>query len=179
MADKRAVGIVEAVLFMENRPVDLATLKSATNLTREAILESLRALQKEYAKATHGLELIEVGRSHCFMPKREVWEDIKHRYGRKPDKKLSRAALETLAIIAYSQPVTRAEIESLRGVNADGMVRQLLDLKLIREVGKKDVPGHPIQYGTSREFLQRFNLRSIADLPKLDEVERQKFALHE
>jgi segregation and condensation protein B len=85
--------------------------------------------------------------------------------------------METLSIIAYSQPITRAEIEAIRGVSADNMVRLLMERNLIRETGKKDVPGKPIQYGTTKEFLKFFRLNSIADLPKLDETESERFEL--
>jgi segregation and condensation protein B len=96
----------------------------------------------------------------------------------KNEAKLSKAALETLSIIAYSQPITRSEIEGIRGVqNADTMMRLLLDKNLIRETGKKDVPGKPILYGTTREFLKFFRLESIADLPKLNEMENDRFEL--
>jgi segregation and condensation protein B len=86
--------------------------------------------------------------------------------------------METLSIIAYSQPVTRSEIEDIRGVQADSMIRLLLERNLIREMGKKDVPGKPSQYGTTREFLMLFHLESIADLPKLDENEADRFELN-
>jgi segregation and condensation protein B len=86
--------------------------------------------------------------------------------------------METLSIVAYSQPITRSEIESLRGVAADNMIRQLVERKLIKEVGRKDAPGRPTQYGTTREFLQYFGLESIADLPKLDELEQERFNLN-
>lgn len=86
--------------------------------------------------------------------------------------------METLSIIAYSQPITRGEIESLRGVSADNMIRQLLERNLIKEVGRKDAPGRPSQFGTTREFLQHFGLESIADLPKLDEIEQERFSLN-
>jgi segregation and condensation protein B len=85
--------------------------------------------------------------------------------------------METLSIIAYQQPVTKAEIEAIRGVSADNMVRLLLDRNLIKEVGKKDIPGKPVQYGTTKEFLKFFRLQSIADLPKLDETENERFEL--
>jgi len=90
---------------------------------------------------------------------------------------LSRAALETLSIIAYSQPITRGEIDAIRGVASDGMIRVLLARELIQEVGKKETPGRPIQFGTTRTFLRSFRLSSIADLPKLDDLEREKFEL--
>ena len=87
--------------------------------------------------------------------------------------------METLSIIAYSQPITRAEIEAIRGVSADNMIRLLFEKQLIKELGKKDAPGKPIQYGTSREFLKYFKLGSIADLPRLNELDEERFGLEE
>ena len=112
-----------------------------------------------------------------LVPKTEYWEQLKERYGEKNSGKLSKSAIETLSIIAYSQPVTRGEIESIRGVSADNMIRLLIERNLIKEVGRKDVPGRPIQFGTTKEFLKFFHLNSIADLPKLDENEEERFEL--
>jgi segregation and condensation protein B len=123
------------------------------------------------------LELVRIGSGVIIIPKKTNWENLKERYGKKNESRLSRAAMETLAIIAYSQPITRSEIEAIRGVQADNMIRLLTEKNLIREMGKKDVPGKPIQYGTSREFLKAFRLGSIADLPKLDESEAERFEL--
>ena len=110
--------------------------------------------------------------------KQEYWDILKPHYGKKNEIRFSKATLETLSIIAYSQPVTRSEIESIRGVQAvDSVIRLLLERSLIREVGKKDVPGKPAQYGTTREFLRFFRLESIADLPKLSESEASRFEL--
>ncbi len=125
----------------------------------------------------HGLELIMVAGGYLFTPKKDLAELLRPHYGKHHESRLSKAALETLAIIAYSQPVTRTEIESIRGVSADAMIRLLMSRNLIREVGKKDVPGKPVQYGTTKEFLIYFKLSSIADLPKLDEVETERFKL--
>jgi len=112
-----------------------------------------------------------------LSPKREYWENLKHRYGKKNESRLSRAAMETLSIIAYSQPITRTEVEAIRGVQADNMIRMLLEKSLIKEMGKKDVPGKPVMYGTTREFLKVFRLATIADLPKLSESEADRFEL--
>ena len=112
-----------------------------------------------------------------LTPKKDLWDFLKERYGKKNEGKLSRSALETLSIIAYSQPITRAEIEAIRGVSADNMVRLLMERNLIKETGKKDIPGKPIQYGTTKEFLKFFRLNSISDLPKLDETESERFEL--
>jgi segregation and condensation protein B len=115
------------------------------------------------------------GGGWILAPKAELWESLKERYGKKNENRLSRAALETLSIVAYSQPITRAEVEALRGVSADGMIRFLLEREFIKEVGKKEAPGRPIQYGTTKEFLKYFRLGSIADLPHLDELERDRY----
>jgi segregation and condensation protein B len=140
---------------------------------------ALAALKEKYAAAEHGIELLMLGGGYMFVPKKELWEHLKGRYGKKNDSRLSRAALETLSIIAYSQPITRLEIENLRGVkSADTMMSLLLSRDLIREVGKKDAPGKPQQYGTTKEFLKLFRLSSIADLPKLEEEDRERFALN-
>jgi segregation and condensation protein B len=109
--------------------------------------------------------------------KKEFGDTLKEHYGKKNEIRFSKAALETLSIIAYSQPVTRSEVESIRGVQADSMIRLLLEKNLIREVGKKDIPGKPVQYGTTKEFLKFFRLESIADLPKLTESEAERFEL--
>ena len=113
----------------------------------------------------------------ALIPKKEIWNVLKERYGNKNEGKLSRSAMETLSIIAYSQPVTRAEIESIRGVSADNMIRLLMERNLIKEVDKKDIPGKPSLYVTTKEFLKFFRLNSIADLPKLDEAEEERFEL--
>ena len=113
----------------------------------------------------------------CITPKKEYWEVLKEFYGSKRDGKLSKSAMETLSIIAYSQPITRAEIESLRGVGVDNMIRLLIERNLIKEVGRKDAPGRPTQFGTTKEFLKLFRLNSIAELPKLDENEEERFEL--
>jgi segregation and condensation protein B len=169
------LGLVECALFLENEPVDLNTLMRVTALGRREVLDALKALREVYAAASHGLEVAELAGGYTFSPKAPFWESLKHRYGKRNERSLSRAALETLSIIAYSQPVTRQEIEAIRGVSADGMIRLLLARQIIREVGKRDAPGKPIQYGTTREFLKMFRLSSISELPKMDELDKEKF----
>jgi segregation and condensation protein B len=168
-------GLLEAVLFLENEPLDPPTLARITGLSGQRVREALRSLEQLYAEPAHGLELLQIGGGYTFAPKQTFWETLKPRYGRRNEGKLSRAALETLSIIAYSQPVTRQEIESIRGVAADGMIKLLLSRNIVREVGKKDAPGRPIQYGTTKDFLKMFRLASIADLPKMEEADQEKF----
>jgi segregation and condensation protein B len=175
MNPEQAAAIVEAVLFLENEPVDVAALGRITGLGRRQVREAIAELIRTYEAAPHGITVVELGGGYTMSVKQELWEVLKPRYGKQSEGKLSRAALETLSIIAYSQPITRQEIESIRGVSADGMIKLLSGRRLIREVGKKDVPGRPVQYGTTKEFLKTFRLASIADLPKLDELTEEKF----
>ncbi|MCK4540779.1 MAG: SMC-Scp complex subunit ScpB [Spirochaetales bacterium] len=175
---EREAALIEAVLLLESDPVDLRTLMKVTNLSKDVILLALEELQKVYDTKEHGIEVVELGGGHLFTPKVELWEFLKEHYGKKNENRLSRAALETLSIIAYSQPITRGEIENIRGVSADGMIKLLFSRNLIREVGKKDAPGRPIQFGTTRDFLKAFRIKSIADLPKLDELTEDRFELN-
>jgi segregation and condensation protein B len=175
MQPEEHAGLIECILFLESEPMDLASLVKASGLGRQEVSAALGRLRETYAKPAHGLQLEELAGGFTLTPKSAFWETLKERYGRRNENKLSRAALETLSIIAYSQPITRAEIESIRGVSADGMIKLLLERGIVREVGKKEAPGRPTQYGTTREFLKMFRLSSIAELPKLDELDREKF----
>ena len=171
-------ALIEAILFLESEPIELNSLIKITNFSREAVLQTISNLKEKLALPDRGLELIEIGGGYQLAPKIEYWEYLKGKYGKKNENRLSRAAIETLSIIAYSQPVTRAEIENIRGVAADGMIRILLSRKLIKEVGKKDTPGKPVTYGTTQEFLTVFKLKSISDLPKLNDTDMKRFELN-
>lgn len=171
-------ALIEAILFLEGDPIDIGTLAKISGLSREQVGELIAALRSDLEAADRGLELISIEGAFQLSPKRALWPRLRSRFGKKRDSKLSRAAMETLSIIAYSQPITRGEIESLRGVSADTMIRQLLDRGLIRETGRKNAPGRPIQYATTRDFLTHFGLESIADLPKLDEIDEERFRLN-
>ena len=173
----KETALIETILFLEGEPLDETGLCRISGLSRETLEKALEKLVARYALEDSGLELTRLGGGYLISPKKIYWEDLRSRYGKKNESRLSRAAMETLSIIAYSQPITRAEVEAIRGVQADNMIRQLLEKNLIREMGKKDVPGKPVQYGTSREFLKVFRLGSIADLPKLDESEAERFEL--
>lgn len=171
-------ALVEAVLFLETDPVPVDKLVKITGLTDQAVLDALDYLTDAGKNADRGLELTQLGGGYFLMPKEEHWEILKERYGKKNDDRLSRAALETLSIIAYSQPITKSEIEKIRGVSADTMIRNLLEKELITEKGRRDSPGRPMMYGTTLKFLSVFKLKSIADLPKLGEAEKTKFELN-
>jgi segregation and condensation protein B len=172
-------ALVEAVIYLEADPVDEKSLAATTGLPRERVESALQRITATYAEGRHGIELTLLAGGYTFAPKRTLAEPLQARYGKRNQARLSRAALETLSIIAYSQPVTRAEIEAIRGVSAEGMIKVLVDRDLIRILGKREAPGKPVEYGTTKEFLRLFRLASISELPKLDEVDREKYVSEE
>jgi len=169
--------LIEAILYLEAEPIDEEKICKISGFSKEELDAALENISKRYLDNECALELSRNGSAVSITVKREYWENLKDHYGKKNEAKISRAAMETLAIVAYSQPVTRAEIEKIRGVSADNMIRLLLEKELIRKAGKKDIPGQPITYGTTKEFLKIFGLGSIADLPKLSEADIEKFEL--
>jgi len=171
----KEISIIEAILFMENEPIDLKSLCRISNLSKEVVVAAVEKIKETYAADAHGIELTETDEAFHFLPKQELWNQLRDRYGKRNDTKLSKAALETLSIIAYSQPITRGEVDAVRGVSSDSMIRILLQRNLVHEVGKKDAPGKPVQFGTTREFLKLFKLSSLSELPKLDELEHKRF----
>ena len=177
MEFEKESALIEAILFLESEPVTEKSLSAISELSEEVVRKSLEVLKEKHKSDASGIELEMITGGWALIPKKEIWNVLKERYGNKNEGKLSRSAMETLSIIAYSQPVTRAEIESIRGVSADNMIRLLMERKLIKEVDKKDIPGKPSLYGTTKEFLKFFRLNSIADLPKLDEAEEERFEL--
>jgi len=168
-------ALIEAILLLESDPIELNRISAIAGIPIEAAEEAIASLRAALEGDLHGFEIVEIGGGFSLAPRKDLWEKLRERYGKNNENRLSKAALETLAIVAYSQPITRAEIESIRGVSADGMIKLLASRQLIREVGKKDAPGKPVQYGTTREFLTAFRLNTIADLPKLDGLERERF----
>ena len=172
-------AIIEAILFLEADPVDVSVLSKISSLSEDTVLEAISALQARYEAGSSGLRIDEIAGGFLLIPRQDLWELLKGRYGKKNEGLLSRAALETLSVIAYSQPVTRSEIENIRGVSPDGMIRQLLSKGLIKAVGKKDSPGKPTTYGTTAGFLKAFRLSSIADLPRLDALNEERFYLED
>lgn len=170
-------ALVEAVLYLEGEPLTISSIARITKLSTDIVEKCIEVLHQAYAEPNRGIELTKIMGGWMLMPKKDFWDSLKERYGKRNEGKLSRAAMETLSIIAYAQPVTRAEIEAIRGVSADTMIRLLNEKKFIKEVGKKDIPGKPTQFGTTKEFLKIFGLGSIADLPKLDETEQERFEL--
>lgn len=163
-------AIVEGLLFVAEVPVTLDRFSELLpEYGRSDIREILDALIAEYSTPERGINLVQVANGYQFRSAPYTADYLKRLHRAKPFR-FSQSALETLAIIAYRQPVTRAEIESLRGVDAGGVLKTLLEKKLVRILGKKDVPGRPLIYGTTREFLELFSLRDLASLPSLRDV---------
>lgn len=167
--------LVEVILFLENEPVGTDKLGKLTGMEEQVLLKALKELQDYWESHMHGLHLVEDKGTYCFLPATDLHDRLRDCYGRKVDRRLSKAALETLSIIAYSQPVTRRDVENIRGVASDNIVRLLREREYIKVVGRKDVPGHPCLYGTTKKFLFEFNLPSISALPKLSEIDRARF----
>ncbi|MBC6714060.1 SMC-Scp complex subunit ScpB [Treponema sp. Marseille-Q3903] len=170
-------ALIECILFLESEPLSVKVISNKAQLSEEVVTKCLEKLEERYSAQDSGVELTMITGGWCLTPKKEYWDVLKEYYGSKREGRLSKSAMETLAIIAYSQPITRAEIEQIRGVGVDNMIRLLIERNLIKEVGKKEAPGRPTLFGTSKEFLKLFRLNSIAELPKLDEDEQERFEL--
>ena len=174
---EKETALIETILFLESEPVSERSLANISQLSSEVVKKCIDALKERLAEKSSGIELQMITGGWSLVPTKELWQALRERYGSKSEGKLSRSAMETLSIIAYSQPITRGEIEAIRGVSADNMIRLLSERNLIKEVGKKDVPGKPVLFGTTKEFLKFFRLNSISELPKLDEDEAERFEL--
>jgi segregation and condensation protein B len=164
-------SIIESLLFVADGPLTLHRLAEVIeDADKDAIAATLRELQAEFENGRRGVRLAEVAGGYQLRTAAVNADWVKKLLGGRPAR-MSRATLETLAIIAYRQPITKAEIEAIRGVDVDGVVNTLLERNLIRAVARNDVPGRPFLYGTTAEFLQLFNLKDLSHLPTLKEME--------
>ena len=164
-------SIIESLLFVADGPLTIQRLGEVLEaVEREDLRSTLDELQAELENSRRGVRLVEVAGGYQLRTAKVNADWVKKFLGGRPAR-MGRATLETLAIIAYRQPITRAEIESIRGVDVDGVINTLLDRSLIRAVARKDVPGRPFLYGTTPEFLQLFNLKDLTHLPTLKEME--------
>jgi segregation and condensation protein B len=166
----RVQAVVEALLFVAEKPLDLDALQETTHFSREQLEAALEHLKARYAPGDSGVALTDLGGRWQLRTDAQVGAYVRRLLQVKP-MRLTRAALETLAMVAYRQPVTRPELEELRGVDCGAVTKALLERKLVRILGKKDEPGRPLLYGTSKEFLELFNLRDLTQLPTLREFQ--------
>jgi segregation and condensation protein B len=163
-------AIVEALMFASPEPLTIKTLaKLLATEPKEDIVAAVDALKEEYTRPG-GLAMVEVAGGYQIVTRPELHEWVRRLFHERTTQKLSVASLETLAVIAYKQPVTAPEIAEIRGVNTSGVLGTLVERHLVRVVGRKQVVGRPFLYGTTREFLERFGLNDLADLPKVEDM---------
>jgi segregation and condensation protein B len=170
MNERELHAILETLLFVSHEPVTLDRLAAVLGgMSKSDVRQALERMKSDYERGDRGFQITEVAGGFQLATRPEYAPWIKALGKTKPAAKLSRSGLESLAIIAYKQPIVRAEIEAIRGVETSGVLRTLLERKLVRIVGRKEVPGRPIMYGTTKFFLQHFGLRDLAELPPLRE----------
>ena len=160
-------AIIEAILFSAGRPVKKSDLILALEISQEDLENLVENMQEEYKQENRGIEIIKMEDSYQLCSKKELYSYIYPVLDKRNKPSLSNAALETLAIVAYNPQITRAEIEAIRGVSADACVYKLLQYGLIEEAGQIDLPGKPMWYKTTPEFLRMFGYSSLEELPEL------------
>ena len=175
MEIKKLQGVIEAILFTMGESVELERIAAAIEHDEETTRKLINGLMDQYAEEGRGIRIIELDRSYQMCTKKEMYEYL-IRIAKQPKRYvLTDVLLETLSIIAYKQPVTKLEIEKIRGVKSDHAVNKLVVYGLVEEVGRLDAPGRPLLFGTTEEFLRRFSVQSLDELPTLDPVRMEQF----
>lgn len=169
-------SIIEALIFVSGEPITIDTLKKVTEIPEQEIKDILNRLISEYKERNSGIFIAEIADGFQMMTAPEFSFYIKRLKNINQSNRLSQAALETLSIIAYKQPITKLEVDLIRGVNSDGAIKSLLDKRLIKIVGKKESPGRPFLYGTTKEFLHYFGLKNLSELPPLENILKEEAA---
>lgn len=167
MEIEKIKSVIEAILFAAGRQVNEKELMIALELPKDDLENIIISMQEDYKGQNRGIEIIKIEDSYQLCTKKELYEYIYPILDKRSKPNLSNASLETLAIIAYNPKITRAEIESIRGVSADACIYKLLEYGLIQEAGKADLPGKPMTYVTTNAFLKMFGYTSLNDLPEL------------
>jgi segregation and condensation protein B len=169
MEDNRK-SVIEALLLASEKPLPLDKIREILdNLAAQEALKLIEELKLEYEQTNRGIRIIEIAGGFQMITAPNFAPFLKKLFKSRNTERLSKPALETLAIIAYKQPLARSEIELLRNVNVDGVMKNLVDKNLIRICGRKKVPGNPYVYGTTWQFLEYFGLKSLKDLPRIEE----------
>lgn len=164
-------AILEALLFVADEPLSIKKLSEVTGETEDNVRKALEDLKDDYGKGERGIHLREIAGGYRFYTHSGYASYVEKLVLSSDFRRLTQAALETLAIIAYKQPITRAEIREIRGVNVDSVLNSLVSKGLVMEVGREEGPGQPALYGTTKRFLESFSLSSLDDLPPLGEFE--------
>ena len=175
MDKSKKMAELEAVLFAMGTSIEREKLAAALELSTEEVTGLLLELQKEYAKKKHGISLIELSGSWQMCTKKEMYPAL-IRVAKTPKKQaLTEVLLETLSIVAYKQPITRTEIEAIRGVSCSHAINKLVEYGLICELGRLDLPGRPLVFGTTEDFLRNFGISSLDELPAIEEDKVERF----
>ncbi|MFA5159436.1 MAG: SMC-Scp complex subunit ScpB [Candidatus Omnitrophota bacterium] len=168
---KKAKGVIEALIFASSKPLTPAEIRKVTKVLTVGQIEKIVAeLKEDYQKTERCFELLEIAGGYEISTRREFAPWILKIELQRKARQATQSALETLAILAYKQPLTRAEIEALRGVDTSGVLNTLMEKNFIKITGKKEVPGRPFMYGTTEKFLEHFGLKELRDLPSIDEI---------
>ena len=171
MEDHEIRPIIEALLFVSGDSMTLDRLAEViSGVEKVRLTEQLLSLQRDYAQSDRGIQIVEIGGGYQMTTRAETAPWLREFEKIKTAARLSKPSLETLAIVAYKQPLTRSEIEAIRGVDAAGVVKTLLERRMVKIIGRKEVPGRPLMYGTTREFLKYFGLAKLSELPTLKEL---------
>jgi len=169
LEDKEAKAVLEAMLFIAGEPLGVDALTKMVELDKARVDQLLKELVSEYSLRNSGLLIVEVAEGYQMVTNPACSPYVRKLISTAVPKRLSPSSLETIAIIAYKQPIIKAEIEAIRGVNSDGVIKTLLERRLIRILGRKEAPGRPLLYGSTHEFLQYFGLKDLSELPTLKE----------
>lgn len=170
---QKAKQVVEALIFASSKPLTPAEIRKVTKVLNVSQIEAIAAeLKEDYQKTERCFELLEIAGGYEISTKKEFAPWILRIELQRKARQATQSALESLAILAYKQPLTRAEIEALRGVDTTGVINTLMEKGFIRIVGKKEVPGRPFLYGTTEKFLEHFGLKALQDLPSIDEIKQ-------
>ena len=168
-SESERAGVIEALIFVSDEPLSVKTIADVLKEDKQVIGEAVAALAQEFDARSGGLQLREVAGGWQFATRPEFHEHVRAFLKTRPSAKLSIASLETLAVIAYRQPVTVPEILEIRGVQSPSAIKTLLDKKLIVAKGRKETVGRPMMYGTSKEFLMQFGLKDLSELPSVED----------
>ena len=167
MEREKIKGIIEAILFASGKVITIDELNLNLEIDKKQIIEIIEEMKKDYEKENRGIEIVNVNNGYTLSSKKDYHEYIYPIIDKRAKPNLSQAALEVLAIIAYNPKITRAEIENIRGVSSDASMYRLLEHNLIEEAGKLDLPGKPMSYKVTEEFLKKFGLNTLEELPEL------------
>lgn len=166
---KNYEAIIEGILFSIGEPISIDKISNILNLSKEEIKNILDNLKKKYESDNSGIKLIELEKEYQLCTKEEIYPYLKEVVKQPKKQVITDALLETLAIIAYRQPITRAEIEFIRGVKCEHVINKLIEYDLVYEVGRRKTIGNPIIFGTTQKFLRIFKINSVKDLPEVSE----------